>query len=141
VKLLWPVVAVLSVVALAATVRVRPGLLHNYRASPAGWAIPAAVAAALAGIVHFTRKGEERNAFLASCAYLTAMLAGAAYALYPALLPASGDAALSLTIHNAAAGATSLSAGIWWWGAGMAVAIGYFAIVYTMFRGKVASAG
>jgi cytochrome d ubiquinol oxidase subunit II len=47
---------------------------------------------------------------------------------------------LSLTIHNAAAGAESLSAGIGWWTVGMAIAVGYFVVVYTMFRGKVTSA-
>lgn len=138
---LWPIVAVLSVAALAATIRVRPALLDNYRSGPAGWAIPAAVAAGLAGVVYFTRARQELRAFLSSCLYLSAMLAGAAYGLYPALLPASGDAANSLTIHNAAAGASSLAAGIWWWSAGMAIAAGYFVVVYTMFRGKVTSGG
>jgi cytochrome d ubiquinol oxidase subunit II len=137
---LWPVTAALSAVALFATVQVRPAVLDNYRASPAGWIIPLAVVTSLAGVAHFTRAGQERNAFLSSCAYLTGMLAGAAYALYPALLPSSGDPALALTIHNAAAGASSLAGGIYWWGAGMAIAVGYFILVYSMFRGKVSSA-
>jgi cytochrome d ubiquinol oxidase subunit II len=138
---LWPSVVVLSVAALIATVTVRPALLDNYRAMPAGWIVPVVVAASLGGIVHFTRVRQERNAFLCSCVCLTAMLAGAAFALYPTLLPSSGDSALSLTIHNAAAGAESLSAGIFWWGAGMAIAVGYFVIVYRMFGGKVTDAG
>jgi cytochrome d ubiquinol oxidase subunit II len=65
------------------------------------------------------------------------MLSGAAFALYPTLLPSSGDPALSLTVYNAAAGAESLAGGIYWWGAGMAIATGYFVLVYTMFKGKV----
>jgi cytochrome d ubiquinol oxidase subunit II len=134
---LWPTVGVLSIVTLVATVQVRPELLDNYRAGPEGWIIPALVLAGLGGVAHFTRLQRELNAFLSSCLYITATLAGGAYALYPSLLPASGDAANSLTIHNAAAGASSLSAGIGWWFAGMAIAIGYFVVVYTMFRGKV----
>jgi cytochrome d ubiquinol oxidase subunit II len=102
--------------------------------------VPVLVGAGLGGIIHFTRTRQERNAFLSSCVFLASMLAGAAFGLYPALLPASGDAALSLTIGNSAAGAESLRAGIWWWGAGMAIAVGYFVIVYTMFRGKVTGA-
>ena len=65
------------------------------------------------------------------------MLIGAVFALYHTVLPASNDPANRLTIANASAGPESLSIGLIWWGIGMAVAIGYFVIVYTMFRGKV----
>jgi cytochrome d ubiquinol oxidase subunit II len=136
VKTLWPAQVVLTLAALIATMSVRPQLLGNYYAGPKGWIIPLAVAVGLAGIV-YPREPKERTAFLSSCLYIVATLAGAAYALYPALLPSSGDPALSLTIRNAAAGDASLSAGIGWWTAGMLVAIGYFVIVYSMFRGKV----
>jgi cytochrome d ubiquinol oxidase subunit II len=136
---LWPAAAALSLVALVATLYVRPALLDNYRSMPAGWLVPVLVAAGLGGIVYFTRVRQERNAFLSSCLFLASMLAGAAFGLYPVLLPSSADAAHSLTIHNAASGAESLSAGIYWWGAGMAIAVGYFVIVYRMFRGKVTS--
>jgi cytochrome bd ubiquinol oxidase subunit II len=140
VKALWPAQVVLSVVAVGATMVVRPALLDNYRRGPEGWIIPVLVAAGLGGIVRFTRSRQERNAFLSSCVYILATLGGAAYALYPALLPSSNDPARSLTIRNAAAGASSLAAGIGWWTAGMAVAIGYFVVVYRMFRGKVTPA-
>jgi len=140
VKLLWPAQVVLSAVAVGATMLVRPELLDNYRRDPQGWIIPVLVAAGLGGIVHFTRTRQERNAFLSSAVYILATLAGAAYGLYPALLPSSNDPANSLTIRNAAAGANSLSAGIGWWTAGMLVAVGYFVIVYRMFRGKVTPA-
>jgi cytochrome d ubiquinol oxidase subunit II len=137
VRWLWPALVVLSAIGLLATIAVRPELLHNYRAGPEGWVIPVLVAAGLAGILYFTRSRQEGNAFLSSCLYIVATLAGAAYALYPALLPSSGDPALALTIRNAAAGAASLSAGIAWWSMGMVIAVGYFVVVYTMFRGKV----
>jgi cytochrome d ubiquinol oxidase subunit II len=137
VKLLWPVVVVLSIAALAATLAIRPHLLDNYRAGPVGWTIPVLVAAGLAGIVYFTRAGRELAAFLSSCLYIAATLGGAAFALYPALLPSSADPRDGLTIYNASAGEASLSFGLVWWGIGMAIAVGYFVIVYTMFRGKV----
>jgi cytochrome d ubiquinol oxidase subunit II len=91
----------------------------------------------LIGVFHFTRRGQEHNAFLSSGLYLVAMLSGAGFALYPTLLPSSNDPANSLTITNASAGPASLSIGLIWWSIGMAVAIGYFVLVYTMFRGKV----
>jgi len=134
---LWPALVILTIVSLVATLLVRPQLLDNYLAQPAGWIIPATVIAALLGIFFFTRARQERKAFLASCLYLIAMLCGAAFALYPSLLPASDDPANSITIHNAAAGALSLSIGLIWWSAGMAIAVAYFVFVYTTFKGKV----
>jgi cytochrome d ubiquinol oxidase subunit II len=62
---------------------------------------------------------------------------GAAFALYPVLLPASTDAARRLTISNAAARHHGLSVGFVWWILGMILALGYFFFVYWMFRGKV----
>lgn len=137
VRRLWPAQAALTVLAVPATVFVRPQLLDNYRATILGWAIPVLVAAGLGGIFYFTRARQERNAFLSSCLYVAATLGGAAFALYPTLLPSSGDPANAITIRNAAAGSHSLSAGLIWWSAGMAVACGYMVVVYTMFKGKV----
>jgi len=137
IRWLWPPLVVVSAAALVATLFIRPELLRNYRAAPVAWVIPVCVAAGLWGMAFFTRARNERNAFLASCLYIVATLGGAAVALYPDLLPSSTGAATSITIDNAAAGASSLSIGLIWWAIGMAVAIGYFIVVYTMFKGKV----
>ncbi len=88
-------------------------------------------------MLYFRTHGNDRGAFLSSSAYLIAMLGGAAFALYPNVLPASGDPAHSLTIHNTTTGMYSLRLGLLWWVPGMAIAIGYFVFVYRMFRGKV----
>ena len=139
--LLWPVVAALTFAGLIATLSIRPELLANYRAWPAGWLIPAVVAASLAAVLGFARQGRDRAAFLWSCAYVAAMLAGAAFALYPTLLPATTGADNALTIYNSAAGADSLSKGLVWWTVGMGVAVAYFVVVYRMFAGKVRGDG
>ncbi len=136
-----PALAVLTAAALAATMVVRPQILDNYKANPVGWAIPLLVTAGLTGMSRFNSLNRERHAFLSSCLYMVAMLAGAAFALYPVLLPSSLNPGGSLTIQNAASGANSLSIGLWWWGGGMTIAIGYFVLVYTMFRGKVSPSG
>jgi cytochrome d ubiquinol oxidase subunit II len=137
VKRLWPVQVALTTLGLLATISVRPQLLENYLAFRAAWLLPVVVAAGLWGILAFTRRGQERHAFLSSCLYIVAVLCGAAFALYPTLLPSSDDPANAITIQNAAAGELSLSGGFLWWGAGMAIAVGYFVLVYTMFKGKV----
>jgi len=136
---LWPAVLLLTAVSLLATIYVRPGVLDNFRAHAILAIIPLVVVAALVAMPMLTRQGRERAAFRSSAAFLAAMLAGAAAALYPTLLPASGDAALNITIYNAAAGRHALSIGLIWWTGGMLLAIGYFVFIYRMFGGKVSS--
>jgi len=124
--------------ALVAGLAVRPRLLDNYRRYwLPGVLIPAVVVASSAGLAVFSRRARDRAAFLSSCAFLAAMLAGVAFAVYPRMLPASTSDAYSLTIYNTAAGEYSLRYGVYWWSAGILVAIGYFVLVYRMFRGKV----
>ena len=55
----------------------------------------------------------------ASALYIVGMLVGAAFALYPVVLPASTDPALNLTIYNTAAGHHGLAVGLTWWILGM----------------------
>ncbi len=69
--------------------------------------------------------------------YITMMLVGAVFALYPLVLPASTDPAYSLTIYNSAAGHHGLVVGLTWWLLGAVIAVGYFVFIYRMFRGKV----
>jgi cytochrome d ubiquinol oxidase subunit II len=137
---LWPLLVVLTAASLFATVYVRPGVLGNFRAHGVAALIPVLVVAALIALPVLTRRGWEREVFLSSAVYLVAMVAGAAAALYPTLLPASGDPGLNITIFNAAAGRHALSVGLIWWTAGMLLAVGYFVFVYRMFRGKVEAA-
>ena len=99
------------------------------------------VVASYLGLWLFSRRGRDRAAFLSSCAFMAAMLAGVAFALHPRVLPASTSDAYSLTIYNSASGEYSLRYGVYWWSAGMLVAIGYFVLVYWMFRGKVRTDG
>jgi cytochrome d ubiquinol oxidase subunit II len=133
----WPLLLILTVASLVATLSIRPHALDNFRSHPWGWIVPLAVAVALAAMPYFQARRRDFAAFLSSTLYLTAMLGGAAFALYPTLLPASTDPALSLTIHNTKTGAHSLSVGFVWWIIGMALALAYFIFLYRMFRGKV----
>jgi cytochrome d ubiquinol oxidase subunit II len=115
-------------------------VLLNFREHPIGLVVPLLVIGALTGIIAFSRKGDDRKAFASSCIFLAAMLVGAAFGLYPNVLPASNDPANSLTIYNTASARHGLTFGLFWWGFGMAPAIGYFTVVYRMFRGKVSAA-
>jgi cytochrome d ubiquinol oxidase subunit II len=127
----------ITVVSLPATIAARRDGLDNYWAHPIAFVVPAAIFAALAGIMFFSRKQDDRKAFASSCVYLAMMLVGAAVALYPRLLPSSSDSANDITIQKALSGPHTLHVGLVWWAFGMALAIMYFVIVYRMFRGKV----
>src|SRR6266853_62007 len=61
----------------------------------------------------------------------------AATALYPRLLPSSGDGSRDITIQKALSGPHTLRVGLVWWAFGMCLALMYFGIVYRMFKGKV----
>jgi len=129
----------LTLMTLVATIIIRRELLDNYFRHPVAFVIPALVLLSFVAIIYYSAHRNDLNRFLASCLYIVFMLAGAAYALYPNLLPASTDPAYSLTIYNSAAGPYSLGRGIYWWSIGMAIAIGYFVLVYWFFRGKAST--
>jgi cytochrome bd ubiquinol oxidase subunit II len=133
----WPVQLALTLISLVATWFVRPSIKENYLAFPVGFLIPIVVFCSLVLMLVWTRRGKEFPAFLASCCYITGMLVGAVFALYPVVLPASTDPAYSLTIHNAAAAHHGLTVGLIWWTLGMILSVGYFVYIYWMFRGKV----
>ena len=134
---IWLPLLVLTTLSLVATLEVRPHVLDNYRTHWISGFIPLMVVASVVALPVFVRRRCELAAFLSSGTYLAAMLAGAAAALYPTVLPASGDSSRSLTIFNAAAGRHALSVGLWWWTGGILLAVGYFVLVYRMSRGKV----
>jgi cytochrome bd ubiquinol oxidase subunit II len=133
----WPAQLALTLSSLVATWFVRPSIKENYLVYPIGFLIPIVVFGSLVLMFVWTRKGKELAAFLASCGYITGMLVGAVFALYPVILPASTDPAYSLTIHNSAAGHHGLAVGLVWWTLGMILSVGYFVYIYRTFRGKV----
>ena len=98
---LWVPLVVLTLASLAATLVIRPELAANYQKSPALYLIPALVTASAIGMR--VMRG-ERAVFRCSCAYLVFMLLGAAAAIYPNLLLASGDPAFNITIYTARSG-------------------------------------
>lgn len=134
---LGPVQLLLTCVGLVATYFVRPQVIDNYRAYPIGILVPVVVMGSLAVMMWAAPKDKVKLAFVASSFYIAGMLVGAAFALYPVVLPASTDPGYSLTIHNSAAGHHGLAVGIAWWSIGIVLALAYFVFLFRMFRGKV----
>jgi cytochrome bd ubiquinol oxidase subunit II len=138
VRRLWFVLIAVTVLSLGATMIARPDSLANYRGFPVAFVIPVLVLLAVVGILYFSRQGSDHRAFACSCTYLAIMLVGAAFGLYPRLLPSSVEPALDMTVQKALSGPYALRVGLAWWALGMLLAFIYFVVVYRMFRGKVA---
>src|SRR5258707_643106 len=139
--LLWPVLLLVTLLSLWATLSIHPNLLDNYKNHVFLFAVPVGVAASLLAMLIFRRRNSDKAAFLSSAAYLIFMLVGAAAAVYPNLLVSTTDPALNITVYNAATGPYSLSVGLVFWSFGMMLAVGYFVFVYRMFRGEGNSEG
>ncbi len=135
--LMWPLQVLLTLLSLAATVWIKPEVMANYREHVIGLLIPVLVVVSLVMMLRFTKQGSDKSAFLASGLYIVAMLVGAAFALYPVVLPASTNPIYSLTIYNSAAGHHGLTVGITWWCIGIVLALFYFVFIFRMFKGKV----
>ncbi len=102
--------------ALVATLYVQPVALTNYHKWPIGFVIPVVAIGSLLYTFFALRKKNDLGAFLGSCGYIVGMLVGAAFALYPMVLPASTDPAYSLTIENTKTGAHGMAVGfVQWW--------------------------
>jgi cytochrome bd ubiquinol oxidase subunit II len=137
----WWGLVLVTLLSLVATVYVRPQITNNFSIRLWGWIIPITVVGSLVAMKYFLRQKKELPAFLASTTYIVGMLGGAAFAMYPYLLPASTDPAYSLTIYNARTGPYSLSVGLVWWVIGIGLATVYFTFLYHSFRGKVTLEG
>jgi len=134
---IWPllVVAVVSVTIL--TFRVQPHVPERLRAEPLGYAFPALALVGLVSSLWMRRRGRDAGAFLGSVAFLAGMLLSVAFGLYPLMLPAVGDAAASLTVHNAAGPVHGMRVALFWWIPGMALVATYTVTIYRGMRGKV----
>jgi cytochrome bd ubiquinol oxidase subunit II len=133
----WPLQLLLTITGLVATTYIRPTVLDNYKQHAIGYLIPVAVFASLSLMIYGIRRAQDKLAFVGSALYIVGMLVGAAFALYPVVLPSSGNPAYNLTIYNTAAGHHGLAVGFTWWLIGMVLALGYFTFLFRMFRGKV----
>lgn len=133
----WYAVALLTVLVTAASFTIQPHLAASFAAMPAGFVFPALALAGLAGIFVYSRRGEELKAFLSSAAYIVGMLTSVVFGVFPLVLPANSDPALSLTVANAAAPDYGLRIGLMWFAPGLLLALAYHVFLYRKFAGKV----
>jgi cytochrome bd ubiquinol oxidase subunit II len=133
VAVLWPVMT-------AATVYVNPRTLATVPHRPLAWLAVTVALGGLIAVVIGTRTGRTLGAFLGSCAFLAGLLAATATAVFPVMLRALGDEALSLTAYNSSVPDSSLWTALTWWIVGFPLALVYFVVVFRVHAGKVTGA-
>ncbi len=133
VAVLWPVVTL-------ATVRVNADFPRALASRPLAWLLAAAALAGLASALVNLRRGDDRRAFLGSCAFLAGLSGATAACVFPVMLRALGDPALSMTAWNAAGDASGLRTALGWFALGFPLAILYFVFLFRFHRGKAVAA-
>jgi cytochrome d ubiquinol oxidase subunit II len=133
----WAAFVVIYGVATGMTFVSAPHLFAGVTGRPLFWVFLVVLVAGLAAVPWATRRGKELQAFLASAAVIVAMVALCAVSLFPRIVPSSLGLGSSLTIYNSASTPRSLSVMLVIALVGMPFVLGYTAVVYWIFRGKV----
>jgi cytochrome d ubiquinol oxidase subunit II len=134
----WPVAYAMVLAATVATALERPAMVSSLARRPWAWPLLAGiVVAALFNARSLSpSRNNERAAFVASSAFIAALLLATGAALYPVLLPSTVDVRFDIDADAAASGETSLRLGLVWWVPAMALAVAYFVNLFRSMRGK-----
>jgi cytochrome d ubiquinol oxidase subunit II len=135
------IIILVSIIMFISTSIIRPQMWDNYLLHNWGFIFPLAGIAGAGGMIYFRAKSNDLITFISSSMFIFGMLSGTAFGLYPSLLPSSVNSLNSLTIHNSKAGEYGLGAGIYWWIAGIILAIIYFTCLFYIFKGKIKITG
>jgi cytochrome d ubiquinol oxidase subunit II len=135
----WVFVA-LVVVATAATFLLVPRAASQVMASPAGWLF---LVLLLASIVwgRLGANGKAHTAWYAASLAPVALIGLWAVAIFPRLVPAINDDALSLTIANSASSELTLTVMTIIAAIGVPLVLFYFYLIYRIFAGKTQIGG
>ena len=133
----WIVFLVLVLVSMPATYFAAPQRFANFSSHPVLWLVPAAALATIVATGLFIWKKDGVRAFAASALSIAGLMGIFAASVFPALVPGSGDSAMSLTITNASSSQRTLTIILVMALIGMPIVIGYTLWIYKTFRGKV----
>jgi cytochrome d ubiquinol oxidase subunit II len=127
----------LLLISVIATVRTQPLLMQNYNAYLALWLLPLGIAV----FGFLSMLSDMKNRYTAAFVYwaltIVMTLASVATALFPRMVPALNDPALSLTVYNASSSQLTLTVMLVLALIGMPLVIGYTVWAYRAFSGKV----
>ena len=114
-----------------------PHATDNFRQLPLAWAVVVLNVLAIANVPRAIHRGKPFAAFVSSAAAIAALAFLFGMALFPHMLVSSIDPSYSLTIYNAASSEKTLRIMRLIAFLGMPFVLGYTALIYWVFRGKV----
>ena len=129
---LWPLVSI-------ATIRVNDAFLPALARRPLAWFLAAVAVGGLLAAFGGLARGRDRSAFLGSCAFVAGLSTATAACVFPVMLRATGDPALSMTAYNASGDPAGLRTALGWLSIGLPLAILYFVFLFRFHRGKAAA--
>jgi cytochrome d ubiquinol oxidase subunit II len=133
----WGVFLVLYLLATMYTLIAIPRATANLERAPWLAAVVVVNVIAIANIPRAIFRGRYGQAFLSSTATIVCMVLLFGMALFPNLVTASNDPALSWTIVNAASSEKTMKIGLLIVAIGMPFILAYTSVIYWTFRGKV----
>ena len=133
----WAVFVVLYAGSTMMTVYAAPDLFEGVVKIPLFWVAIGLLVGSVGYIPLAAARTRVLHTFLASAAALAAMLGLVGLSLFPNLVPAANDPALSLTVYNSSSSPKTLTVMLVIALIGMPLVIGYTAFIYRAFRGKV----
>ena len=133
---LWPVLLVVAVIFLAASIFATP-LYNNYLNNPILFAVILITVLALLGIKFFLVKQAYFKAWFSSALTIVGATFYGVIGLYPNMFPSKIDAAYSLTAHNSASSPLTLKIMLVVVLIFIPIVLAYQIWTYNLFKGKV----
>lgn len=137
---LWLGILVLWVLVTVATATVRPEVFQGWKTAPLAWLATALYGLGVLTVFLGLRTGRHLLAFLGSSAFILGLLAATAASVWPVMLRSTIGPEWSLTAANSAVAASGLRKGLVWWLLAFPLVLGYFAMLFRLFRGKARTA-
>ncbi|MEZ4387313.1 MAG: cytochrome d ubiquinol oxidase subunit II [Candidatus Krumholzibacteriia bacterium] len=128
---------IMYVIVTMATLLYLPQMAEPFRAHPLLFVVPALSVLAIANIPREIHLGRELRAFLSSSLAMALLLVLFGIGMFPELIHASNDPALSMTAFNAASSQKTLQTMLIMAAIGMPLVVGYTFHIYRVFQGKV----
>ena len=128
---------IMYVVVTMATLLYLPHLAEPFRDHPLLFLVPGLSVLAIANIPRAVHHGKEMQAFLSSSAAMALLLILFGIGMFPELIHARPDPALSMTAFNASSSQKTLRTMLIMAAIGMPLVLGYTFHIYRIFKGKV----
>jgi cytochrome d ubiquinol oxidase subunit II len=129
----WPLVT-------WATVSVNPSMFRAFVGRPLGWLAAALALAGMIAVFAGLLRGRPLVAFIGSSGFIGGLLVATAASVFPVMLRATPNEALSITAYAASNDESGLRTALSWWSIGFPIAILYFVMLLRLHRGKATAA-